>query len=159
MAANRFQEWQSLRSNSIICHLWQSLWLVLIFLPVGNIGKNLAGLLQPAWCVCVCVCVCSRVVLQYECGAVIPCLDFLMWQQLYCASLHKIPPYLFTPVIKWAFSAPLSVNVWHRDKDDVWITSFVLCASEAMTVGQNKISMETRLRSEKNVVKDRNQTT
>lgn len=26
-AMNMFQGWQSLRSNSIICHLWQSVWL------------------------------------------------------------------------------------------------------------------------------------
>lgn len=39
MAADAFQGWQSWRSNSIICHLWQSIWSFSIFQPGGILDR------------------------------------------------------------------------------------------------------------------------
>lgn len=100
---NTFQGWQSLRSNSIICHLWQSIWLFPICQPAGILDR-----ITPSWGVCGCV--------EWRFNAVIrqseEHLDFLRWQQLYRASPHKVPSYLFATIIKWVFSVLLCVRVW-----------------------------------------------
>lgn len=129
MAMNTFQGWQSLRSNSIICHLWQSIWLFSIFQPGGILDRITPGCQSRAEArVCVCVNLSSRafntVIRQSE-----EHLDFLRWQQLYRASPHKLPSYLFTTIIKWVFSVLQCASVWVCEKETAneWTTCVCVC--------------------------------
>lgn len=80
--------------------------IVLDISACWNIGQKHAGLSEPAWGVCEFVEWCFNTVIRQSEEH----LDFLRWQQLYRASPHKVPSYLFATIIKWLFSARLCVR-------------------------------------------------
>ena len=95
--------------------------IVLDISACWNIGQNHAGLSEPGWGVCEFVEWCFNTVIRQSEEH----LDFLRWQQLYRASPHKIPSYLFATIIKCLFSVRLCVCMWRRQKE--WTLRVFVC--------------------------------